>query len=77
MNSDECAQCIIAGVEMIDSLWFIDSMRAFTLHILYLLYVCMPIYFRLITVAAAACAAASTIQCAAAGGTFFGLMASL
>lgn len=52
----------IVGVAVIDSLWFIDSMRAFTLNSPCSLLLCsadMTIYFRLITVAVAA----ETIQC--------------
>lgn len=40
----------IVGVEAIDSLWFIDIMRAFILHVLHYI-VCLPIYFQLMTVA--------------------------
>lgn len=55
----------IAGVEAIDSLWFIDIMRAFTLHVLhYIVY--STIYFQLMTVATdtatATASAAETIQ---------------
>lgn len=53
------------GVEAIDSLWFIDIMRALILHVLhYIVY--LTIYFQLMTVATdtatAAAAAAETIQ---------------
>lgn len=55
----------IVGVAAIDSLWFIDIMRAFMLHVLhYIVY--LTIYFQLMAVATdtatASAAAAETIQ---------------